>query len=570
MRSFLSSEQLLSRDANGFAVIEISEGSGDGSALREVRRIPCPAGRLSSFTLGPDGDTVCARTGYADLTIIDMDQPNQRKVIANGHRPHEWVELAGHEPLIALGEFNAQGTRVWDWQSGELLHESEKGNASVRFAPGGEVLLEGRYDEVRVRSLDDWSVQKVLPRSYAREVPAVQEFSGDGRIYAMNSSANQVSVYDPADWTERYLLAGPDSSPIRYLAFSDAGERLAICSDTGLTEVWDLDALGAELAALGFPSDLSSEHLTAGVDSKILGMPWRAFVVSSVLAVVLVLSTLMVSLARYRRLLEESLALETMARERAEELRVAQEQLQHSQKMEALGTLAAGVAHDFNNLLSVIRMANRLSLRETRELSEVQENLEMVEQAVRQGKLVVDSMLGYSRGQEGEAVLFSVAEVVEDVLPLLNRQFLRGIRLSLKLMPNLPLAEGIPGRLQQVLLNLIVNAAEAIHGEGSLELSVVGVTSSPEGPVLQARESAEYVKLSVRDSGHGMSEEVQQRIFDPFFSTKAPSSKEGSGLGLSVVYRIAKEAGWGLEVDSAPGRGATFSIWIPACEPNAQ
>ena len=175
--------------------------------------------------------------------------------------------------------------------------------------------------------------------------------------------------------------------------------------------------------------------------------------------------------AHQRKLLAGYARAEKLAAERQQQLGQAQQALFQSQKMEALGTLAAGVAHDFNNLLSIIRMSNQLVDRAVKPEGVTKENLEAIEQAVQQGKSLVNSMLGYSRRPADTIEDFAVAKVVGDTVALLSRQFLGGLTLNLQLDQFCPPIHGSRARLEQVLLNLIVNASEAMKGSGALAIT---------------------------------------------------------------------------------------------------
>ena len=268
---------------------------------------------------------------------------------------------------------------------------------------------------------------------------------------------------------------------------------------------------------------------------------------------------------RYQRRLVRSYdEVERLVGERNRALQQAQADLWHSQKMKALGTLAAGIAHDFNNLLSVIRLSNDFLGRGVAGKPDLIEESQAIEQAVQQGKTVVESMLGYSRSQTDEPQSLRVPDVVEETLGLLSQQFLSGTRLTMELDRETPPVVLSRGRLVQILLNLIVNAAEAMHGAGKLAISVRTVAAVPEaGLVLAPPEAPAYVELTVADSGPGIPAEVLPRIFEPFFTTKNVGTTRGTGLGLSMIYTAAQADGLGLAVETAIGRGTVFRVVIP-------
>src|SRR5581483_538363 len=258
---------------------------------------------------------------------------------------------------------------------------------------------------------------------------------------------------------------------------------------------------------------------------------------------------------------------------RNRELDRAKIELLHSQKMQALGTLAAGIAHDFNNLLSVVRMSNKLIGRQAGGDPEIKEHVEEIEQAVLQGKSVVGSMLGYARHEDPVPDPADVDAVVENAVSLLSREFLSGITLTLELeRAAAPVSLG-KAALEQALLNLLVNASEAMAGQGRLKIAVHATRLPPPRPyVLRPRAAENYVELSVTDSGPGIPSDIRDRLFEPFFTTKRSGSKPGTGLGLSLVYAVAQQGGVGLCVESEQGAGATFILTIPAapCAPDAQ
>ncbi len=260
--------------------------------------------------------------------------------------------------------------------------------------------------------------------------------------------------------------------------------------------------------------------------------------------------------------------IEELAEEQNRNLLAAELELQQGQKMKALGTLAAGVAHDFNNLLSVISLSNGFLKRGVTGQPDLTEESEAIDKAVGQGRKVVESMLGYSRSETADKrAVINPCEVVEDSVGLLGQQFLSGIRLTMELDRRSPRIEVSKGRLEQILLNLIVNASEAMGGHGKL---IINVRERSRGElrasVLMPAEAERYVELRVQDDGPGIAPEVRDRIFDPFFTTKNRGARQGTGLGLSTIYTLAEQEGYGIDVESSPGRGACFRIWLPVQE----
>jgi len=255
---------------------------------------------------------------------------------------------------------------------------------------------------------------------------------------------------------------------------------------------------------------------------------------------------------------------QAVAEQHSEQLRETEMQLAHSEKMKALGTLTAGVAHDFKNLLSVIRMSSGLIRRDAAEDPDILEEADAISQAVEQGDQVIKAMLGYSRTSATGPGLVDVPEVIEGTVALLEQQFLSGVTLGLEIERGLPKVKITEGALEQVLLNLIVNASEAMDGNGELDIRAwVGRKDAVGNGVLEPGEGERYLLVEVADVGPGMSDETMHRIFEPFFTTKTLGSEKGTGLGLATVYKICRENGIGLLVDTEEGNGTRFVLEIP-------
>src|SRR2546430_789711 len=238
-------------------------------------------------------------------------------------------------------------------------------------------------------------------------------------------------------------------------------------------------------------------------------------------------------------------------------------QLRQFQKMESIGQLAAGVAHDFNNILAVIQGHTDMVLSGMVEGSDAEESLKQVAAAAKRGGGLTRQLLAFSRKEEMQPEEMSLNEVVSGMTKMLGR--LLGADVALQFMPsaNLPAVNGDVGMIEQVLLNLAVNARDAMTRGGQLIISTAArtiddkyVQRNPEG------RAGQFVCLGVRDTGCGISPEILPRIFEPFFTTKEVG--KGTGLGLATVYGIVKQhQGW-LEVASQIGQGTTFNVFLPA------
>ena len=436
------------------------------------------------------------------------------------------------------------------------------GNAEIAFSPDGRWLVNGESTQFTFWDTETWTATHIVPRQSGTELPAKVVFSRDGSLLAVTSSSHEIKLLAPDVGTEIATLSSPDPRHINWLAIQHSNRLLAAATRDGVVQLWNLKSLFSHLAAMNL--DQIDVAPTGGAPFAPSGRSLTGLVTLTVVGAVLALLLGAFLLRRNRRLVQGYFQVDALAAQQNQELAQAEAEIMHGRKMEALGTLAAGIAHDFNNLLSVIRMANELTRRENQADPDIQENATVVEQAVSQGKLVVKSMLGYSRDEDAEIRRCSLAELVEDAVPMLSQQFLSGITLTLELDCQAPLVSGSRARIQQILLNLIVNASEAMDKQGRLQLGV-RAAHPPQNPLaLRPAPAAEYVELSVTDDGPGIPEAIRDRIFEPFFSTKAAGTTRGTGLGLSLVYTIAQQHGYGIQVESEPHSGSTFRILFPA------
>jgi nitrogen-specific signal transduction histidine kinase len=239
-----------------------------------------------------------------------------------------------------------------------------------------------------------------------------------------------------------------------------------------------------------------------------------------------------------------------------------QERLRASQKMEAIGLLAGGVAHDFNNLLSVILSFTGFAMADLPDGDPRKDDLTEVSNAAQRAVALTRQLLAFSRKQVFKPVVLDLNAIVRGVEKILLRLIREDIALTLALAPDLGATRADPGQLEQVLMNLVVNARDAMPAGGHLRIATANVALRDPAP----RELAElpqgsYVELVVSDTGHGMDEATRARIFEPFFTTKELG--KGTGLGLATVFGIVKQSGGEIQVSSEPGRGCTFRVLLP-------
>jgi signal transduction histidine kinase len=240
-----------------------------------------------------------------------------------------------------------------------------------------------------------------------------------------------------------------------------------------------------------------------------------------------------------------------------------EEQLRQAQKLEAVGALAGGIAHDFNNLLTVILSLGGVALESLPSGEPVREDLQEIISTARRAEALTRQILAFARRQFTRPVDLDLNATIAGATKMIERLIGEHITVRLELAPDLPHVLADPRQLEQVLVNLAVNARDAMPRGGTLEVSTRRL-----GAAAQDASGGDRVQLVVADSGLGMDAETRARAFDPFFTTKEQG--HGTGLGLAVVHGIVQQCGGAVRLDSAPGRGTTVTIELPGVAAGAR
>ena len=257
----------------------------------------------------------------------------------------------------------------------------------------------------------------------------------------------------------------------------------------------------------------------------------------------------------------------------AEERAQLEAQLRQAQKMEAIGHLTGGIAHDFNNILQAIMGNLALASERQAELRDPQlgKYLDRAQHSARRARELIAQMLTFSRGQRGKRSQVALPDLVRDACKLLRSTLPSTIDLRLNLEDALPLLELDPVQVEQVVLNLCINARDAMNGSGAIRISLrqysgILARTSPVCASCRQKVDGAYVELAVRDTGPGITPEVMERMFEPFFSTKDVG--RGSGMGLSLAHGIVHEHGGHILVDSLLNDRTKFRVLLPAFLPH--
>ena len=243
------------------------------------------------------------------------------------------------------------------------------------------------------------------------------------------------------------------------------------------------------------------------------------------------------------------------------EKRTLEKEAHRAQRMETIGELAGGMAHDLNNALAPILMGVQLLRREEKD-EHILRILSLIENNTHRGADMVRQVLFFARGREGESQALDLRSHIHEIERLIRETFTKNLSIHVQIAEDLWSVQGQPTQIHQILLNLCVNARDAMPHGGSLSIAADNVSfDADQSAAIPDSSPGEYVCLLVADTGTGISSELLPKIFDPFFTTKAEG--QGTGLGLSTCARIAKSHGGFIRVESTPGEGTAFEVYLP-------
>ncbi len=537
------------------------------------------------FVLGPGkdlfGETPVVFCGVNDRQLA-LSVPRTRMT--------GLVEVLGSTRILDIAfRWHPSAKRVWVVSDATPLGENQRetfaGMATARpdrefiFVDGAKLTLDAILDRMRQVRRDDI----VILTAFARDSTGTYIDAADAqRRIALASPA---PVYSPSISSLGQGIVGGGEQGGAHHGHVAAGMALQVLggtptaqipieTDPGTTFVFDY----SRLTGLGISEDMVPR------ESRIVNRPTTTFeryrteiialilfVLGQAAVIALLASNVYRRRAAQKGLAAGNLALKDLNRSLQEEialrqgteesLRTLREQFWQSQKMEAVGRLAGGVAHDFNNLLTVINGFTGLALRKAEQGETAKSHLEQVRQAGEQAARLTQQLLTLSRRQVVKTQTLDLHGILENTLSMLRRVLPESIQLVANMPSGRVAVETAQGQIEQVLLNLVVNARDAMPDGGTLTLDL---QTAPVGKAVAEMHGAmagTFAKLSVSDTGFGIDDNTAPLIFEPFFTTK-PEGK-GTGLGLSTVYGIARQNGGWIEVQSRVGEGSTFTFWLP-------
>jgi two-component system, cell cycle sensor histidine kinase and response regulator CckA len=461
--------------------------------------------------------------------------------------------------------WNHAAERMFGWRSSEVL-----GRPSQHVPP--EYRTE--YDRTRAQARDAGRSEKFRGRRVTKDgrlldvvITAAPVFGADGRYHGTMGIVEDVTQQRLAEERQQRLTAIIEASP-DFVGTFDVERRTLFINRAGRAMIGlapDEDVTGTTLAQ--FCTAETADVLDrAALPRALADGTWSGEASVSTVAGEDVHVWLTIVAHRGR---DDDLTFISAVAQDISEHRLLEEQLRQSQKMEAVGRLAGGVAHDFNNLLTAIAGHTELMLEDLGADAAIRRDIEEVLHAVDRASTLTRQLLAFSRRQVLQPTLLDVNQVITDLDRLLHRLIGDDVELSSSLEPGLARIRADRGQIEQVLMNLLVNARDALPRGGAVQVRTTAIAVSEDS--LEHRRGVppgRYVEITVRDNGVGMDDALLTRIFEPFFTTKEMG--EGTGLGLPTAYGIVTQSGGHVLVDSELSVGSTFRVLLPEIDDVAE